>query len=67
VRLGVRGHSGVDIAPPERAAVLGESVLRLELPPLVEGIDRGERPTSDAASGRLNKWFLGGHGWARFC
>ena len=61
VRLDVPGHSGDGIAQPELAAVLGEGVLRLDLPPLVEGIDQGERPTPMQRSAQLAAAAWGAH------
>ena len=46
VRLDVPGHCGSAAAQPELAEVFGEQVLRLDLPPLVDGIDQGPAPTA---------------------
>src|SRR4051794_1697792 len=53
VRLDVPGHGGDAVAQPELAAVLGEHVLALDVPPLVSGIDQGPRPTPLQRSARL--------------
>ena len=53
VRLDVPGHGGDAVAQPELADVLGEGVLGLDVPPLVEGIDQGPRPTPLQRSARL--------------
>ncbi|HEY2200668.1 MAG TPA: amino acid decarboxylase, partial [Solirubrobacteraceae bacterium] len=53
VRLDVPGHGVDGVAEPELAEVLGESVLALDVPPLVEGIDQGPRPTPLQRSARL--------------
>jgi lysine decarboxylase len=53
VRLDVPGHGGDSVAQPELADVLGEGVLALDVPPLVEGIDQGCRPTALQRSARL--------------
>lgn len=53
VRLDVPGHCGSAVAQPELAAVFGEQVLRLDLPPLVDGIDQGPTPTALQQSARL--------------
>src|SRR5436305_1693919 len=61
VRLDVPGHSGDAVAQPELAAVLGEHVLALDLPPLVDGIDQGERPTPQQRSAHLAAAAWGAH------
>ncbi|HEY2592615.1 MAG TPA: amino acid decarboxylase, partial [Chloroflexota bacterium] len=53
VRLDVPGHGGDAVAQPELADVLGERALALDVPPLVEGIDQGLRPTPLQRSARL--------------
>ena len=53
VRLDVPGHGGDGVAQPELAEALGERVLALDVPPLVEGIDQGPRPTPLQRSARL--------------
>ena len=53
VRLDVPGHGGDADVAPELAAALGERVLRLDLPPLVDGIDQGTSPTPLRQSAEL--------------
>jgi arginine decarboxylase len=53
VRLDVPGHCGSALAQPELAELLGERVLKLDLPPLVDGIDQGPAPTALQRSARL--------------
>ena len=53
VRLDVPGHGGDAVAQPELAEVLGERVLGLDVPPLVNGIDQGPRPTPLQRSAQL--------------
>src|SRR6478752_7759301 len=53
VRLDVPGHGGDSVAQPELAGVLGEHVLALDVPPLVSGIDQGQRPTPLQRSAQL--------------
>jgi arginine decarboxylase len=53
VRLDVPGHGGSSLAQPELAALFGESVLRLDVPPLVNGIDQGPSLTPLQQSARL--------------
>jgi arginine decarboxylase len=53
VRLDVPGHSGSALAQPELAELFGEGVLKLDLPPLVDGIDQGPAPTALQRSARL--------------
>ena len=45
VRLDVPGHSGQARHHPELAEMFGEQVLRLDVPPLTDGIDTGAAPT----------------------
>ena len=52
VRLDVPGHAAQPQAQPELAAVFGEQMLRLDLPPLVDGVDQGP-PTSKLRSAAL--------------
>ena len=61
VRLDVPGHGGDAVAQPELAEVLGEHVLALDGPPLVEGIDQGPRPTPLQRSARLAAEAWGAH------
>ncbi len=61
VRLDVPGHGGDAVAQPELAAVLGEHVLALDVPPLVNGIDQGPRPTPLQSSARLAADAWGAH------
>lgn len=64
--LGVPGHGATAAGAPDVAAGLGEAALRLDIPPLVDGIDKGPRPTplDDAmalaadAWGAERAWFL---------
>jgi lysine decarboxylase len=49
----VPGHGGDAVAQPELADLLGEQVLALDVPPLVEGIDQGPSPTPLQRSARL--------------
>lgn len=53
VRLDVPGHGGATLAQPELARVFGERLLKLDLPPLVDGIDQGPAPTCLQRSARL--------------
>ncbi len=53
VRLDVPGHSGSALAQPELSELFGERVLKLDLPPLVDGIDQGPAPTALQQSARL--------------
>ena len=53
VRLDVPGHSGSALAQPELSELFGERVLKLDLPPLVDGIDQGPAPTELQQSARL--------------
>jgi hypothetical protein len=53
VRLDVPGHGGDAVAQPELAAVLGENVLGLDVPPLTApraGEDRLTREPDPAGS-----------------
>jgi arginine decarboxylase len=61
VRLDVPGHGGDAVAQPELAEVLGERVLGLDVPPLVDGIDQGPRPTPLQRSARLAAEAWGAH------
>jgi lysine decarboxylase len=61
VRLDVPGHGGDSVAQPELAEVLGDRVLALDVPPLVEGIDQGPRPTALQRSARLAAEAWGAH------
>ena len=61
VRLDVPGHAGDDVAQPELADVLGEHVLALDVPPLVNGIDQGPRPTPLQRSAQLAAEAWGAH------
>ena len=51
--LDVPGHQASESAHPELRAYFGEQVLRLDVPPLVEGIDYGDQPTPLAQSAAL--------------
>jgi arginine decarboxylase len=53
VRLDVPGHGGDAVAQPELADVVGVGVLGLDVPPLVNGIDQGLRPTALQRSAQL--------------
>jgi arginine decarboxylase len=53
VRLDVPGHCGSTLAQPELAEVFGERVLKLDLPPLVDGIDQGDAPIPLRRSAQL--------------
>ncbi len=53
VRLDVPGHSGSALAQPELAELFGDRVLKLDLPPLVDGVDQGTAPTALQQSARL--------------
>ena len=61
VRLDVPGHGADGAAQPELAEMLGEGVLRLDVPPLVEGIDQGDRPTPLQRTARLAAQAWGAH------
>ena len=61
VRLDVPGHGGDAVAQPELAEVLGERVLALDLPPLVNGVDQGDRPTPLQRSAQLAADAWGAH------
>jgi len=61
VRVDVPGHGGDADAQPELAEVLGEHVLALDLPPLVDGIDEGPRPPPLQRSARLAAEAWGAH------
>src|SRR3954451_6742944 len=61
VRLDVPGHAGDGVAQPELAGVLGERVLSLDVPPLVDGIDHGPRPTPMQRSAHLAAEAWGAH------
>jgi lysine decarboxylase len=49
----VPGHVAQPQAQPQLAAVFGEQMLRLDLPPLVNGVDRGPAPTPKLRSAAL--------------
>lgn len=53
VRLSVPGHAADPAAQPELAALLGEELLRLDVAPLIDGIDQGEGPTPRQRSADL--------------
>ncbi|HEY2595886.1 MAG TPA: amino acid decarboxylase, partial [Chloroflexota bacterium] len=61
VRLDVPGHGGDALAQPELVEVVGERVLALDVPPLVDGIDQGPRPTPLQRSARLAAEAWGAH------
>jgi lysine decarboxylase len=61
VRLDVPGHAAQPQAQPELAAVFGEDVLRLDLPPLLDGIDQGPAPTPKLQSAALAAAAWGAH------
>lgn len=61
VRLDVPGHGGDSVAEPELAAVLGERILAMDVPPLVNGIDQGPRPTPLQRSAQLAAAAWGAH------
>ena len=61
VRLDVPGHCGDAVAQPELADLLGERVLALDVPPLVNGIDQGLRPTPLQPSAHLAAEAWGAH------
>ena len=66
LRLNVPGHQGPAGADPGLLSLLGPSVFELDLPPLMPGIEAGERPTPRERSERLaarawgarRTWFL---------
>jgi len=65
VRLNVPGHSADPHAAPELAAYFGEHLLRLDVPPLLAGLDKGQdNPLARAhelaagAYGARRTWFL---------
>lgn len=53
VRLDVPGHTGSAQAQPELAELLGLPALRLDVPPLVDGIDAGSEVTPMHHAARL--------------
>jgi arginine decarboxylase len=61
VRLDVPGHAAQASAQPELAAVFGEDLLRMDLPPLVDGIDNGAQPTPKRRSAALAAQAWGAH------
>jgi lysine decarboxylase len=61
VRLDVPGHAAQAQAQPELAAVFGEELLRLDLPPLVDGVDQGPQPTPKLQSAALAAAAWGAH------
>lgn len=66
LRLNVPGHTASAKAAPELVATLGDGVLELDIPPLVDGIDKGAWPTpldraeglAAEAWGARRTWFL---------
>jgi arginine decarboxylase len=61
LRLDVPGHTGSAATQPELAELFGESVLALDVPPLVDGIDQGPVPTPMQQSARLAAEAWGAH------
>ena len=62
LRLNVPGHTASAKAAPELVATLGDGVLELDIPPLVDGIDKGAWPTPlDRAEG------LAAEAWGARC
>ena len=61
LRLDVPGHTGSAATQPELANVFGESVLALDVPPLVDGIDQGPVPTPMQQSAQLAAEAWGAH------
>lgn len=64
VRIDVPGHAGQGLAQPELAALFGEDLLRLDVPPLVDGVDQGPAPTPMLRSAELasRAWGVGAPG-----
>lgn len=66
LRLGIPGHRADRLGAPDVADVMGDAVLRLDLPPLVDGVDKGPAPTpldqslalAADAWGAGRTWFL---------
>jgi arginine/lysine/ornithine decarboxylase len=66
LRLGVPGHRGKPIGAPGIAAAFGEVTVDLDISPMIEGIDKGPRPTpleqslalAAEAWGAARTWFL---------
>ena len=61
LRLDVPGHTGSAVTQPELADMFGESVLALDVPPLVDGIDQGPFPTPMQRSAQLAAEAWGAH------
>ena len=61
LRLDVPGHTGSAATQPELADMFGESVLALDVPPLVDGIDQGPVPTPMQQSAQLAAEAWGAH------
>jgi lysine decarboxylase len=66
LRLGVPGHRGQAVGAPGVAAALGPAAVSLDISPMIEGIDKGPRPTpleqslalAAEAWGAARTWFL---------
>src|SRR3954454_23675003 len=66
LRLGVPGHRGNAAGAPGIADAFGDETVDLDISPMIEGIDKGERPTpldqslalAAAAWGAKRTWFL---------
>lgn len=61
VRLHVPGHSAQPAAQPKLAALFGEELLRMDIPPLTDGVDNGVSPTPMQLSARLAAEAWGAH------
>jgi len=61
LRLDVPGHTGSPATQPELSNLFGESVLALDVPPLVDGIDQGSVPTPMQQSAQLAAEAWGAH------
>ena len=61
LRLDVPGHTGSAATQPELSNLFGESVLALDVPPLVDGIDQGSVPTPMQQSAQLAAEAWGAH------
>jgi lysine decarboxylase len=66
LRLGVPGHRGRATGAPGFATAFGDAVVDLDISPMIEGIDKGARPTALEQSlalaaeawGAARTWFL---------
>src|SRR6476646_3778192 len=61
LRLDVPGHTGSPATQPELSNLFGESVLALDVPPLVDGIDQRSVPPPIQEPGQLAAEAWGAH------